>query len=92
LRTEIVAMFDHENDDQAEKMIRDYRRVIAFLQTNQTSLEQQGIDVTAKLTQAKNELAALEKICAQAEEAEQNYLQAAADLADKESEVFNETS
>lgn len=85
-------MFDPEKDDDAAQLIKEYRRVIGFLEANRVALESKGINVEEKLAQTRADLADLEKVCSATEEAEQKYLQATADLADKELEVFKETS
>ena len=85
-------MFDPEKDAQADQLLKEYRRLIAFLETNATELQVGGVNVQPMLTQAKADLARLEHICSEADSAQENYLQAAADLADKELEVFKEAS
>jgi hypothetical protein len=85
-------MFDDEKDAESEQLLKEYRRVIAFLEANRVELEKRGMNVAEKLAQTKGDLTAFEKVCKETEQAQQGYLQATADLADKEFEVFKETS
>jgi hypothetical protein len=85
-------MFDPEKDAQARQLLKEYRRLIAFLEANATELKASGVDVQPMLAQTKADLAKLEGICSEADSAEESFLQATADLADKEREVFKEAS
>lgn len=85
-------MLDPQNDEQTEQTLKEYKRVIAFLEANRTALEAKGLNVDEKLAQTKADLAEFERLCQAADQAEQGYLQATADLADKERDVFLEAS
>jgi chromosome segregation ATPase len=85
-------MFDPEADANAEQLIKEYRRVIAFLEQNRPSLEARELNIEATISQLKSELASLEKICTETDQAQQGFLQATADLADKQRELFSQTS
>ena len=85
-------MFDPEKDEEAEQLLQQARGLITFYEAHRSALEAKGVDVDNVLAEARADVQALERACADVEKAEEEFLQSTADIADAELELFKTVS
>ncbi len=80
------SMFDHL--EELEGIQAEVRRVIAMLRKNEAELTAKGFDVEASIAEVRDQFAQTVKTYLEANRAQDDYLNACADLADAETDYY----